>query len=168
MHGLQTPFRQGGAAVHYAEHAYPIRMPRGEAEGIVAAHRVADERHSPPAERIHDPDQIRGKLLRSIARVGRPVAFAVAPLIERDHVEPVNECRHHRVEPMGVGGASVEEAEGRATRLAPLERTESHSVDGECTASCRVTDERGVCSHARQCSSEKKTWASRTLLVIWG
>src|SRR5215467_13149287 len=167
MHGLQAALWQRRAAVHHAEHAYPIRMPCREADCVVAAHRVADECHPPPAERIHDPDQVRRELLRSIPGIRRPVALAVAPLIERDHVEPVNERRHHRVEPMGMGGASVQEAESGATGLAPLERTESHAVDGECPASCRVTDERGVSSHARQCSSEKKTWASRAYLVIW-
>src|SRR5262249_53544678 len=90
------------------------------------------------------------------AGVGCPVAFAVASLIERDHVEPVDERRHHRIEPVGVGGPSVEEAEGRATGLPPLERTKSHSIDSECTASCCVTDERGASSHARQCSAKKK------------
>src|SRR5215472_3534149 len=156
MHGLQAALWQRRAAIHHAEHAYPIRMPRREADRVVAAHRVADEGHPPPAERIHDPDQVRGELLRSIPGIRRPVALAVAPLIERDHVEPVNERRHHRVEPMGMGRASVQEAESRATGLAPLERTESHAVDGECAAGCHVTDERRAWSHARHCSAKKK------------
>ena len=53
------------------------------------------------------------------------------PLIQGNNVEAVNESRDHRVKPVGMGGAAVEEAEGRTSRLAPFERPESHAVDDE-------------------------------------
>ena len=106
-------------------------MPGGEAHGVVATHRVPDQGHPLPTQRIHDAEEVRRELLGAVPRVGRPVALPVAPLVERDDVEPVNERGHHRVEPMGMGRAAMEEAQRGAAGLAPLERAESHAVDTE-------------------------------------
>src|SRR5262249_52957413 len=90
VHGLQPSHGQGRSAVHYAEHAHPVGMPRGESHGIVAAHRVPHERHLLPAERIDDAQKVGRELLRPIAGVRRPVALAVSPLVYDHHITPLN------------------------------------------------------------------------------
>src|SRR6185295_19998555 len=103
-------------------HAHSLWMPGREAHGVVAAHRVADQGHPLPAQRIHDTEQVGGELLGAVVRVRRPVALPVPPLVERNNVEPVNECRHYLIKPMGMSRAAMEEAQGGVAGLSPLER----------------------------------------------
>src|SRR5215470_12544405 len=41
MHGVPETLWQGRPTIRHAEHAYPIRMARREADRVVTAHRVA-------------------------------------------------------------------------------------------------------------------------------
>jgi len=53
----------------------------------------------------------------------------VTPLIERDHVKPIDERGRHEVEPVRVGGAAVQEAEHGTPSAAPLEKAQAQAAD---------------------------------------
>ncbi len=95
------------------------------------AHGMAGHDHALPAQAIHHPSQVRGELLRPVPGIGRPATLSVPPLVEGDDVEPVNEGRHHGVEPVGMGRAAVEEAERRPAALPPLQSVQRNAVDHE-------------------------------------
>ena len=97
----------------------------------MAAHGVADHDHAPPPHGIHHFPQIRGELLGPVLAVGSPATLPVSPLVEGDDVKPVNEGRDDGVEPVSVGGAAVEEAEGGPARLAPLQSMKGDAVNHE-------------------------------------
>jgi hypothetical protein len=95
----------------------------------VAAHRVADERHPPPAEGVEDAEQVGGEVLGRVRRRPCPLALAVAALIEGDHVEPAHERGRDVIEPVGVGRAAVQKAEDGAAGHSPLEKVQAEAVD---------------------------------------
>ena len=120
-----------GPGVDDHEPAHALGMPRRERHRVVAAHRMPDDRHALPAQRVHDADEVTREVLGGVrGRLG-PLALAVAALIERDHVEPVGERGRHQIEPVSVRRAAVQEAERGATRRAPLEEAQAEAVDLE-------------------------------------
>src|SRR5215475_7892565 len=97
------------------------------------AHRVADERDLPEAERVDEAQEVRREVLGRVGRRLRPLALAVAALIERDHVKPIRERGRDAVEPVSVRGAAVEEAEGRTAGVSPLEEAQRELADDDGT-----------------------------------
>jgi hypothetical protein len=95
----------------------------------VTAHGVADHHRPAPAERVQDPQEVAGKVLRGVGGRRRPVALAVAPLVERHDVAAIGEGRGHQVEPVGMGGASVQEAEPGLPRLTPFQGVQAEAAD---------------------------------------
>jgi hypothetical protein len=124
VHEHQPVVGDGRPGVDDDEAAHPLRVPGGERHGVVPTHGVADDNHVPPAERIHHRHQVAREVLGAVARRVGPVAQAVASLIERDEMKPILEGRRYLIEPVGVGGAPVQEAQGGAAGGAPLEQVE--------------------------------------------
>ena len=152
VHHGQTLGRDGRAAVHHHQPIDALRMPGRERHRVVAAHGVADHGHPAPAEGIHDADQVAGEVLGGVRGLGRPLARAMAPLVEREHVVTVDESGHDRVEPVRVRGTAVEEAERRAARLAPLEGVQRQAADLEGTRTGGLASEAYGVDHAPHCT----------------
>ena len=92
-------------------------------------------------ERLHHPQEVRGEVLGGVLARRRPLALAVAALVEGQHVVAPDEGGDHRVEPVGVGRAAVQEAERGASRRRPLERAQAEPVHREGSAYRRDTAE---------------------------
>jgi hypothetical protein len=86
---------------------------------------VPDERDPRQAERVEEADQVGREVFGRVGRWLRPLALAVAALIERDHVKSVRERGRDEIEPVGVGGAAVEEAEDRTSGDSRLEKAQA-------------------------------------------
>src|SRR5439155_351856 len=82
-------------------------VPGGKTHRVVATHRVAHQRHPDPAQPVHQGEQIAREILGGVGRWSRPLAPAVAALVEGNHVEPVSQGRHDPIEPVGVRGAAM-------------------------------------------------------------
>jgi len=87
----------------------------------VAAHPIADQDRALPAERVDHGQQIGG-VFGGVGRRNRPLALAMPALIEREDVEPISKSSRHPIEPVGVGGPTVQHEDAGARRAAPLER----------------------------------------------
>src|SRR5207247_9688737 len=81
----------GGRCAHATAPSHQFRMPAGKSHRVVAALRVADDGHAPPAEGVHHTDEVAREVFGGVRRRLGPLALAVAALIERDHVEPLGE-----------------------------------------------------------------------------
>ena len=90
---------------------------------------MADERDPCEIERVDEPDQVRREVFGAVRRRLRPLALAVAALIERDHVKSLGERGRHEVEPVGMRGAAVKKAEDRAPHVSPLEKAQPEPAD---------------------------------------
>ena len=90
----------------------------------MATHRVTDDDHLPPAERVHHGHQVAREVLRPVGGCLGPVALAVTPLVEGDHVKPILERCSYLIEPVSVGRTSVEEAERGAAGGSPLQKVQ--------------------------------------------
>ena len=139
MQGVEPIRGDSRAAVHHAEGREALRVPGGEGHGVVPAHGMAGQRHPLPAHRGHHGQQIGGEIFRGIGGPRGPVALSVAALVQGEDVEAPLEGRHHGVEPVGMGRAAVEKAEGRPARCRPLEAPQREPVHRECPARCTLT-----------------------------
>ncbi|HEV8471360.1 MAG TPA: hypothetical protein VGR82_01180 [Methylomirabilota bacterium] len=54
----------------------------------------------------------------------------MATLVERDHAEPAGERGNYTIEPVGVGRATMQEAEGRRPGPARVHEMQANAVDG--------------------------------------
>jgi hypothetical protein len=127
-------------------------MPGGEADGVVATHRVADHGHPRPAHGVGHADQITREVLGRVGGLGRPLAGPVAALVEREHVEPVGEGGHDPVEPVGVRRATVQEAERGAAGFAPFQGVERQPADLEGSGPGGFTGELDGLGHGPHCT----------------
>jgi len=152
VHGLQALGGDGRAAVDHHQPPHPLGMPGREGHRVVAAHGVADHGHAAPAQGVHHPDQVAREVLGGVRRTGRPLAPAVAALVERDHVIASAERGDDGVEPVRVRGATVQEAERGATGLAPFQRVEGQPADLEGALTGGFTGESRGSGHARHCT----------------
>jgi hypothetical protein len=59
----------------------------------MTTHRVADEDHVDPGQGVHDDAEVAGEVLGGVAAIRRPVAEAMAALVEGDDVKPIREGR---------------------------------------------------------------------------
>src|SRR5438874_1097211 len=105
------------------------------------------------------PDEIPG----GIGRRRRPLALAVAPLVEGDRVEPVRERRNDPIEPVSVRRAAMEEADGRRTIRADLQELQSKAVERLRTTLRRLASQQLTCHGGRLygvCESVKRATQS--------
>ncbi len=134
VHQDESVVRDGRAGVDDHQAPHPLRVPGGKRHGVMTTHGVADDYHVGPGQGVHDGDEVAGEVLGGVAAIGRPVAEAMASLVEGHDVKPIREGPRYLVEPVGMGGATVEEAEGGAARRAPLEEVQGESVGADATA----------------------------------
>ena len=61
-----------GPGVDDDQRPHPLGMPGRKRHGVVATHRVADHDHVPPAQGVHDGDQVAREVLGGVG--GRSAA----------------------------------------------------------------------------------------------
>ncbi|HKC98806.1 MAG TPA: putative glycoside hydrolase, partial [Methylomirabilota bacterium] len=79
-------------------------------------------------------------------------------LIERDHVKSIVERGRHAIEPVGVSGAAVEEAEGRTAGGSPLEKAQRELADHDGTSARGLASQACDGSHAPNCIRKIFAW----------
>ena len=95
--------------VHDHEAAHALRMRRREADGVHAAEAERDERSGRPAALVEERTHVGDEVVPLVDAPRRPVAVAVAALIERQHVVIARQVGRHLVPAVRRLGAAVEE-----------------------------------------------------------
>jgi len=119
-HAIDAVRRQPRPRVHDDERGDALGVPGSEPHRVVPSHGVADQRHAVPPEVIHQGEQVGREVLGGVGGRRRPRAGAVPALIERDHMEPIDEGRNYTIEPVRVSRAAVKKTQRRrmgGTRL---------------------------------------------------
>ncbi len=106
--------------VHDDERAHPAGIRGRVLESNRAAHRVADQHEIAQVELLDHLRQVRRVTLVGVRRRIRPLAVAVAALIQRDYAIGRDEARRDEVEPVRVGGAAVQAQHGGTIRRAVI------------------------------------------------
>ena len=107
----ETLLRNRRPGIEDDQPAQAVGVPRGERHRVVAAHRMTDQDHALPAERVDHDHEIADEVLGRVGGRCRPLAFAVSALIEGHDVEPIGERSGHPVEPVSVRGPTVQHEE---------------------------------------------------------
>ena len=81
------------------------------------------------AERVDEGLEIAHVALGRVVHLGRPLALAVAALVQRHAVPLAPEGRAHEVPRVGVEAAAVEEYHGGQPRRAPVEIVKAHAPE---------------------------------------
>src|SRR5208283_2647987 len=100
-------------------------------EHVVRAHRVPDQdrrAESPPADHLI---QIRDVMARAIRPFVSPLALAMPPLIEREHVKIGDERRRDKVPPMRVRGTAMQKQDRRLALASVIEAIQREPVGYE-------------------------------------
>ena len=136
VHLLEPILGNGGPRIHDDEGPDALGMPAGERHGVVAAHGMPDDDRLPPAQRVEDRQQVTGKVLGRVRGRPGPLTLAVAPLVEGHDVVAVSEGRRDGVEPVGVGGPTVQEEERGMVGASPLEIMKPQGSDSHDARPC--------------------------------
>jgi hypothetical protein len=110
--------------VHEDQAGQPLAVVCRIGQGVEPAQRLADEDRAIEAELLNEPLQIAYVVLGVVLHRGRPLAVAVAALIEREAAEVPPECEADDVPGVGGQGAAVEEHDVPAAS-APVEVVEA-------------------------------------------
>ena len=107
------------------------RMPRGQARGDVAAHRVTDHQRRITAQRCERRHDVAEVVVEAVAAIARMVAAAVAAKVERQDVEALGQERRDPVPPVAVGGERVQEQGAGPLGVGPEVRAQPQPVTGQ-------------------------------------
>src|SRR5271170_2336715 len=88
-------------------------MRRREEDRVMPAHRMAYHHRRAETPSRDQRRQILNVVPRAVGPVLRPIAVAMAALIEREHVIVADEGRRRKVPPMSVRRAAVQEEQQR-------------------------------------------------------
>ena len=128
-HPLQARERDVGADVHDDQALQTPRVGGRVLDRDAPAHGVPEQGEPVELEAPREGGHVVGHRGHPVVVVGRGVAVAVAPLIEREHAPAGHEALGQVVPDARVAGDPVEQDDGRRVRRPPVEIVQGDAVD---------------------------------------
>src|SRR5262245_45653374 len=117
--------------VHEHEPGQPAAVGARPGQGVGPAQRHADQNEPVEPEVVDEGAEVLDVALGTVIHRGRPLAVAVAALVERDTVALRLESSADEVPRVHVEPAAVQEQHGRPASRAPVQVVEAHATEDD-------------------------------------